>query len=161
MKDWKEEIDLSNVKTDKFDQMTAKEHVARLESKDLAKYGPKQPCCTQYVSHCRCPGGAREWILQRVMSGEIAVPHKTPTTKSKDPITPTNGIGDSTISPHYKNEHGSLYLFAQRQDLNAWEFDACKRIIRSRKKGRFDEDIRKSIEVLEMYRQEFKPERHE
>jgi hypothetical protein len=137
---------------------TSAEHIARMEAEDLVKYGPRQRCCDMYVNHCRCKGGTREWILKQVMSGEIAIPHKILATKPKDPVISTSGIGDSAISPHYKNEHGSLYLFAQRQDMNAWEFDACKRIIRSRKKGRFDEDIRKSIEVLEMYRIEHKPE---
>ena len=41
---------------------------------------------------------------------------------------------------HYDNSKGSLYLFAEQHNLNAWEFDAIKRIVRSRKKGNFIED---------------------
>lgn len=56
---------------------------------------------------------------------------------------------------HYNNEKGSLYKFAQDHNLNAWEFDAIKRIVRSRKKGNFLEDIDKTIFVLELYKKEF------
>lgn len=57
--------------------------------------------------------------------------------------------------PHYDNTKGSLYLFAEQQNLNSWEFDAIKRIVRSRKKGCFEEDIKKTIVVLELYLKEY------
>lgn len=57
---------------------------------------------------------------------------------------------------HYDNKNGSLYLFAEQHKLNAWEFDCIKRIVRSRKKGFFEEDIKKTIHVLELYLQEYK-----
>ena len=56
---------------------------------------------------------------------------------------------------HYDNSSGSLYLFAEQQKLNAWEFDCIKRIVRSRKKGNFIEDINKTIHVLELYKKEY------
>lgn len=56
---------------------------------------------------------------------------------------------------HYNNEKGSLYKFAEDHNLNAWEFDAIKRIVRSRKKGNFLEDIDKTIFVLDLYKKEF------
>jgi hypothetical protein len=56
---------------------------------------------------------------------------------------------------HYNNEKGSLYKFAEDHNLNAWEFDAIKRIVRSRKKGNFLEDIDKTIFLLELYKKEF------
>jgi len=56
---------------------------------------------------------------------------------------------------HYDNSNGSLYLFAEQQGLNAWEYDAIKRIVRSRKKGTFTEDIKKTIVVLELYLKEY------
>lgn len=56
---------------------------------------------------------------------------------------------------HYNNEKGSLYKFAEDHGLNAWEFDAIKRIVRCRKKGNFLEDIDKTIFVLELYKKEF------
>ena len=56
---------------------------------------------------------------------------------------------------HYNNENGSLYKFANDHNLNAWEFDVIKRIVRCRKKGNFTQDIDKTILVLELYKQEF------
>ena len=52
---------------------------------------------------------------------------------------------------HYNNEQGSLYLFAQHHELNAWEFDICKRVVRCRKKGQWLSDINKTIKVLELH----------
>lgn len=60
---------------------------------------------------------------------------------------------------HYDNTNGSLYLFAEQQKLNAWEFDVIKRIVRCRKKGNWIEDIDKTIKVLELYKNEFKGEK--
>lgn len=56
---------------------------------------------------------------------------------------------------HYDNTNGSLYKFAEDHKLNAWEFDAIKRIVRCRKKGNFIEDIDKTIAVLELYKNEY------
>ena len=56
---------------------------------------------------------------------------------------------------HYDNTNGSLYLFAEQHNLNAWEFDCIKRIVRSRKKGNFIEDINKTIHVLKLYKKEY------
>ena len=57
---------------------------------------------------------------------------------------------------HYNNENGSLYLFAQQHELNAYEFDIIKRVVRCRKKGYFHEDLAKSIRVIELYLKEHK-----
>jgi len=59
---------------------------------------------------------------------------------------------------HYDTSKGSLYLFAEQHNLNAWEFDAIKRIVRSRKKGNFIEDLNKTIHVLELYKKEYERE---
>ncbi len=56
---------------------------------------------------------------------------------------------------HYDNSKGSLYNFAEDKELNSYEFDAIKRIIRCRKKGNFIEDIDKTIYLLELYKQEY------
>lgn len=64
----------------------------------------------------------------------------TPLTESKD--------------AHYDNTNGSLYLFANQHELNAYEFDAIKRIVRCRKKGQFREDLEKTIRVIELYLKE-------
>ena len=56
---------------------------------------------------------------------------------------------------HYDNTNGSLYLFAHQHGLNFWEADAIKRIVRCRKKGEFESDIKKTIAVLELYLKEY------
>lgn len=57
---------------------------------------------------------------------------------------------------HYNNEQGSLYKFAEHHELNAWEFDCIKRLVRCRKKGQWLSDIEKTIKVLELYKEEMK-----
>lgn len=64
----------------------------------------------------------------------------TPLTESKD--------------THYDNTNGSLYLFAEQHELNAYEFDVIKRIVRCRKKGQFRDDLEKTIRVIELYLKE-------
>jgi len=56
---------------------------------------------------------------------------------------------------HYDNSNGSLYLFAENQGLNAWEFDIIKRITRCRKKGQFKEDLEKTKRVIDLYLDEY------
>ena len=60
----------------------------------------------------------------------------------------------STIKhqPHYNDKYGSLYLVAIQRNWNAYQFDAIKRIDRCEKKGEFENDIDKTIEVLKMYK---------
>ena len=58
--------------------------------------------------------------------------------------------------PHYDNSNGSLYKFANDHNLNAWEFDIIKRVVRSRKKGQFIDDLNKTIEVIKLYKDEYK-----
>lgn len=55
---------------------------------------------------------------------------------------------------HYNNEKGSLYKFAEDHNLNAWEYEVVKRIVRCRKKGEWETDIEKTIFVLELYKKE-------
>jgi len=57
---------------------------------------------------------------------------------------------------YYNNEKGSLYKFAEDHDLNSWEFDLCKRIIRCRKKGNFVEDLEKTKFLIDLYLKEWK-----
>lgn len=57
---------------------------------------------------------------------------------------------------HYDNSNGSLYLFADKQGLNTWEFDIVKRIVRCRKKGNFKEDLEKTKFLIDLYLKEWK-----
>lgn len=71
-------------------------------------------------------------------------------------IEETSDITSEINTPkHYDNSKGSLYKFANEQGLNSWEFDICKRIIRSRKKGNFKEDLEKTIAVIQLYLKEY------
>lgn len=56
---------------------------------------------------------------------------------------------------HYDNSNGSLYLFAENQGLNSWEFDIIKRIVRCRRKGQFEEDLLKTKRVIDLYLEEY------
>lgn len=56
---------------------------------------------------------------------------------------------------HYDNSNGSLYLFADKQGLNTWEFDIVKRIVRCRKKGNFREDLEKTKFLIDLYLKEW------
>jgi len=58
---------------------------------------------------------------------------------------------------HYVNTNGSLYKFAQDHELNAYEFDCIKRIVRCRKKGQFKEDLEKTKRVIDLYLKEYEP----
>lgn len=55
---------------------------------------------------------------------------------------------------HYNNSKGSLYKFCEQQQLNSYEFEVIKRIVRCRKKGEFLSDIEKTINVLKIYLEE-------
>jgi len=64
-------------------------------------------------------------------------------------------VPDQLTDQHYNNTNGSLYLFAQQHELNAWEFDILKRIVRCRKKGQFTKDLEKTKRVIDLYLKEF------
>ena len=54
---------------------------------------------------------------------------------------------------HYKGKD-SLYKFAEEWDLNAYEFDIIKRIVRCRHKGSFHQDIEKTKDLIDIYLRE-------
>lgn len=56
---------------------------------------------------------------------------------------------------HYNNEKGSIYKFCNDQELNPWEFDIIKRIVRCRKKGQFKEDLAKTKMAIDLYLKEY------
>jgi len=62
---------------------------------------------------------------------------------------------DLNAPAHYNNEKGSLYEFCNRNDINAWEFDIIKRVIRCRKKGQFKEDLEKTKFLIDLYLKEY------
>jgi hypothetical protein len=48
-----------------------------------------------------------------------------------------------------------LYKFATDWELNAYEFDILKRIVRCRRKGNFEQDLQKTKDVIDIYLKEF------
>lgn len=57
---------------------------------------------------------------------------------------------------HYKGKD-SLYKFADEWDLNAYEFDIIKRIVRCRHKGSFQQDLEKTKDLIDIYLKEKLP----
>tara|TARA_R110002020_G_scaffold465503_2_gene686959 strand:+ start:1452 stop:1658 length:207 start_codon:yes stop_codon:yes gene_type:complete len=55
---------------------------------------------------------------------------------------------------YYDNSKGSIYQFADNQDLNSYEFDIVKRVVRCRKKGNWREDLEKTKNVIDLYLKE-------
>jgi len=52
---------------------------------------------------------------------------------------------------YYNNEKGSLYKFAEDHNLNGYELDIVRRIVRCRKKGEWMTDLEKTKHVIELY----------
>lgn len=51
---------------------------------------------------------------------------------------------------HYKGKD-SLYKFAEEWQINSYEFDIIKRIVRCRHKGCFQEDLKKTMDLINIY----------
>ena len=67
-----------------------------------------------------------------------------------------SGKIEEYIKPkHYNNEGGSLYSWCEKLELNTWEFDILKRVIRCRKKGQFKEDLEKTKFLIDLYLKEY------
>lgn len=62
---------------------------------------------------------------------------------------------EQAVSPHYNNDKGSLYQFCEDKQLNSYEFDLIKRIMRCRKKGQFIEDLEKTKFLIDLYIKEY------
>lgn len=56
--------------------------------------------------------------------------------------------------PHY-NSDKSLYKVAEELQLNHWEFDIFKRLVRCRKKGEFEKDLNKIKDTIDIYLKEY------
>jgi hypothetical protein len=51
---------------------------------------------------------------------------------------------------HYQGKN-SLYKFAEEWQLNSYEFDIIKRIVRCRHKGSFVQDLTKTKDLINIY----------
>ena len=56
---------------------------------------------------------------------------------------------------HYDNSKGSIYQFCENKNLNSYEFDIIKRVVRCRKKGNFKEDLQKTKHLIDLYLSEY------
>lgn len=54
---------------------------------------------------------------------------------------------------HYQGKD-SLYKFAEDWGLNSYEFDIIKRIVRCRHKGTFEQDLKKTKDLIDIYLKE-------
>ena len=55
---------------------------------------------------------------------------------------------------HYDNTNGTLYKVAQERGWNTYLFDIVKRLERAEKKGEFNQDLEKSINVIKLWQNE-------
>jgi hypothetical protein len=72
-----------------------------------------------------------------------------------DPYYKTEKDSVAEAPAHYNNEKGSLYEFCERNGINSYEFDIIKRVMRCRKKGLFEEDLKKTKFLIDLYLKEF------
>ena len=72
-----------------------------------------------------------------------------------DEVEKEVNTNDLTAPKHYDNTNGSLYKFSEEKQLNSWEFDIVKRVIRCRKKGNFKEDLEKTKFLIDLYLKEY------
>jgi hypothetical protein len=76
----------------------------------------------------------------------------------KDEIKQTaklQSVNELQTPKHYDNSKGSLYQFCENQNLNSYEFDIIKRVMRCRKKGNFKEDLEKTKFLIDLYLKEY------
>ena len=76
----------------------------------------------------------------------------------KEEITQTaklQSVTDFQTPNHYDNSKGSIYQFCENQNLNSYEFDIIKRVVRSREKGNFKEDLEKTKHLIDLYLKEY------
>lgn len=56
---------------------------------------------------------------------------------------------------HYDNTHGSLYKIAEKRGWCSYQFDIVKRIDRALKKGQFEEDLKKTKDLIDLWLREY------
>jgi hypothetical protein len=63
-------------------------------------------------------------------------------------------VEENETPKHYDNTNGSLYKVAEERGWNSYVFDIIKRLERAEKKGEFDSDLDKSINVIKLWKKE-------
>ena len=65
-------------------------------------------------------------------------------------------LNEIATPKHYNNENGTLYSIAEQRGWNTYLFDIVKRLERAEKKGEFNQDLEKSIAVIQLWKKESK-----
>lgn len=83
------------------------------------------------------------------------VEYKPKLTKDVPSVLTKGVLRGITEPKHYDNTNGSLYKFCEDKELNSYEFDIIKRVMRCRKKGVFLEDLKKTKVLIDLYIKEY------
>jgi len=78
----------------------------------------------------------------------------TQIVNSKPKVIVQNKTEELDTPKHYDNSKGTLYKIAQERGWNPYLFDIVKRLERAEKKGEFDTDLDKSINVIKLWKSE-------
>ena len=101
-----------------------------------------------------------------IKKNEQGIPHELDIDDIKEHFEPIDkeeltqtaklqSVTDLQTPKHYDNSKGSIYQFCENQNLNSYEFDIIKRVVRSRKKGNFKEDLEKTKHLIDLYLKEY------
>ena len=90
-----------------------------------------------------------------IKKNEQGIPHELDIDDIKPHFEPIDKLKEIETPKHYDNSKGSIYQFCNDQNLNAWESDLIKRIVRCRKKGEFRQDLEKTKHLIDLYLKEY------
>jgi len=65
-------------------------------------------------------------------------------------------VKDIETPKHYDNSKGTLYKISDERGWSSYLFDIVKRLERAERKGEFERDLNKSIDVIELWKAERK-----
>ena len=90
-----------------------------------------------------------------IKKNENGIPHELDIDDIKAHFEPIDKQKEIETPKHYDNSKGSIYQFCENQNLNSYEFDIIKRVVRSRKKGNFKEKKKKTKHLIDLYIKEY------
>ena len=89
-----------------------------------------------------------------VIPSVLEYTNKVEEFKTNHEVVKNNEITTLDTPKHYDNSKGTLYKIAQERGWNPYLFDIVKRLERAEKKGEFDTDLDKSINVIKLWKSE-------
>lgn len=102
-----------------------------------------------YISKVDCQGNCASCQCDPDVQHELE--KEGLTDKEEDSV-----IRGMELPPYYNNDNGSLYKIAEQRGWGVRLFDLVKRLERNGKKDPLEQEIRKSIGVLELWLKELK-----